>query len=726
MATWSKINGFEDGEIGDWNDLGGTVSQTTTGVSEGTYSGEASGSTNQLDCASLDPSLQANRPPAIRFTYYETSNASDHGIAMYDGNNNLVVGAGSDNPQHEYIDSSGNVTRASPQDGAYQEITTVTFDFDWSNLEVLIIWDSASSHSEVTISIPDTNVDAFQFGSIEGGSSPTDAFYDNLEEQDPFTAPTDPRNASITVDADDQITFIWDEPSDWGGERGDYTIEMLRDGGSWVSPSGGPSTVNDDGSASYSATYTPNSDNAYNTQVGIDSSFRFRVKSNNSAGSSGWSYSSTKNTTPIPPHDPSVSGRSGTAIDIEWTNLSDIRDTTEIEYRKDSGSGYGSWKYADNDPDDFFHVDTSKYAWFTEDARYQFRIRHQEPGGKYSDWTYVDYGNAGNLFFSDDFESQDFSAWDSVEQDAEITSGTSNDSGFSGADEGTYYARLYSSGRIVKNLGDLSGESNVIVKCALAAGSLDNSSEQAEIGWYDGSTWSDIKNLNWEYNKQGWVEVTALVPDSMLSTDNRVAFDQEGGGGDFTYIDRVVVSDILDEYTTPSAPSNLDLDPSVQREISASWSLNQTFRKPEDEVETHFGIDGGSLTSVGRSNTLISYTWSNLTDGETYRVEVNYTYSQPRHGTQSEKWKSDRDAATAATILPSPTLDTATAVDADTVDLSWTKNDNNGSGEYEIYRSTDGTLGSLIADAISPSATTYQDDALEEGTTYYYTVRRIT
>jgi hypothetical protein len=43
---------------------------------------------------------------------------------------------------------------------------------------------------------------------------------------------------------------------------------------------------------------------------------------------------------------------------------------------------------------------------------------------------------------------------------------------------------------------------------------------------------------------------------------------------DYFAVDRVVVSDILHEYTQPAGPSNLSLDTSTDREITASWTEN--------------------------------------------------------------------------------------------------------------------------------------------------------
>jgi hypothetical protein len=128
-----------------------------------------------------------------------------------------------------------------------------------------------------------------------------------------------------------------------------------------------------------------------------------------------------------------------------------------------------------------------------------------------------------------------------------------------------------------KKLGDLSPESNVIVKRAVAIGSMDTSSERGCIWWFDGSTWYELTTYHWEYNKKGWLEVTAPVPSSWLATDNRVELRGYGGSGDHVVFDRLVVADMLHEYTKPAAPSGLTIDNSVEDELTWDATMNAVF-----------------------------------------------------------------------------------------------------------------------------------------------------
>ncbi|WP_231736924.1 fibronectin type III domain-containing protein [Halobacterium sp. CBA1126] len=325
-----------------------------------------------------------------------------------------------------------------------------------------------------------------------------------------------------------------------------------------------------------------------------------------------------------------------------------------------------------------------------QDARYQFRFRHEQVGvGRDSEYVYADYGNEGNVYFSDDFESGDLSAWDDYTDSGSETFVGTNLDGYNGSgriaesspEEGSYALQMAYGDYVQKNLGDLSSESNVIVKAYVQSGSLDTANEINYIRWYDGSAWNDLASFGYEHNKQGWVEVTAAVPDSMLSTDNRVRFIQGGGSGgyaDFFAVDRVVVSDILHEYTTPSAPSDLQLDASTTRELTGTWTNGSVTNTAPGDVETSVGPVGGALSDVTHSPGTTSYTATELLDGERYTLEVATTIHQYRHGAKSSEWGPTRTTQAATTILPAPTDGLPSNVGETTADYSWTPNANHG------------------------------------------------
>lgn len=606
--------------------------------------------------------------------------------------------------------------------------------------------------------------------------------------------PTAPANVSLTTNSNSEVEITVDPPSDWGGEVGSYEIEISRDGDTFVSPSNGPTNPSGD-TVSQTYTYQPNSDEAYNTQVGIDSSFQFRVRATNSAGSSSYENSNVEYTDPIPPHDPQSSRPDGNTVGISWENRSDNALTLDVERRGDTGGGFGAWNTIDtvtpekyqvisagnnnNDGNDsrnwvngverspngrgmnltlvrgggfvesktwdtfastaesdametyldglnsgdivlltvkdeasnnltsslittienrllsteisnlgYRHswaiiatVDTTNHyeerreieevhggyspstriSYYEDsvgdDARYQYRLKNSTESGRNSRDVYADYGNNGDVYFSDGFESGDLSAWDSTFTTApSVATGTHGDTGISGADDGTYYMQGFgdssTEGRWVeKNLGDLSGENAVVIRLSAALGSLDDSAENFTVEWYDGTSYNVLREYNWEYNESDWFEDHIVVPDVQLSTDNRIRIGDTTAtgmfGGDFCAFDKVIVSDILAEYTKPDAPSNLSLDTTVSNEITATYTNNATF---ETDTPNEYKLTSdGSFSSAGSGETTV--TQGGLQNNEIYDWRVRNERVQYRRGSLDTTFTSAYATGDAATLI---------------------------------------------------------------------------
>ena len=111
-----------------------------------------------------------------------------------------------------------------------------------------------------------------------------------------------PENVVAMVNANDIISLEWtiDYSS---GSVDNYEVEISRDGASFTDPTGGPPSPTGTGPH----TYGPSGNQSYNSVVGIDSSFQFRVRAVNTDGTSDWNTSPTVYTDPIPPHNPVVS-----------------------------------------------------------------------------------------------------------------------------------------------------------------------------------------------------------------------------------------------------------------------------------------------------------------------------------------------------------------------------------------------------------------------------------
>jgi hypothetical protein len=561
--------------------------------------------------------------------------------------------------------------------------------------------------------------------------------------------PSSPNSISLVVNSNASIHLTVDPPNDWNGEVGNYDIQMERDGSGYNTPHGGPDAPS--GSTSTQTyNYGPSSDSQYQRQVGIDSSFKFRVRATNSAGASGWTYSGKVYTQPTPPKNISVSRPDPSTVRIHGTVGSEFGDYIQVKYREDTGGGYGPWTRMDNAVEGSSYIVSGsvtgkgntftieydvgtayQYETLQQDARYQFSVQHRYFNDKvnnieYSDEIYTDYGNEGNVFFEDDFESGDLSNWDSSNlggSDAGVQSGAGDaDLTIGGADEGTYY--FYGEGInsteatwVQKNLGDLSNETDVLVKCAFATASMDSNAETFGISWYDGSSWQPLKHFSWEYNRQGWYEVSVVVPSSYLSSDNRIRVGTTTSdgmfGGDHFAVDRVVVSDILHEYTKPAAPSGLSLDKSVEREITGSWTINCSLTNTEPFFQEWRRAESGNTLGKQYPAVVTSYTDNNLKDGEKYDIRVDSLFEQPRQGSVSNYWRATSSLLTTTTILPSETPSASTA-SSTSVDVSWSDIWNNENGIRVDY-STDGgatwtQFSDLPAGTVSETVTGLPDD----------------
>lgn len=494
--------------------------------------------------------------------------------------------------------------------------------------------------------------------------------------------PATPNNTSASYVADDQIDLSFDDETN--NSASSYDVQIQRDGGSWVIPSGGPSSINDDGSASFSASYGPNSDNSYGSQVGIDSSFRFRVRATNSAGSSSWAYSGTVYTTPIPPHNPSVSRPDANTVEVTYTVQSDQTTKSVIFYRKDTGGGYGGWSWVgkvDNHGRDATGqtrtqtLSTTNESWMDEDSRYQFKIRSENADASArldSEFVYCDYGNSGNVYFEDGFESGDLSAWDNSSTASIESSPTDGVSG--GVEQGTYYARPSNGISIEKtiDLSDSPEDSDVIARFAFS-GYHAETGEGLRVGVNDGSDWSYLETYNWEYNRQGWSEAHVVIPKSFHSSNTIVRLHAYGG---VAYgIDRVVVSDVLHEYTSPTAPSGLSSNNSTAGELTFSWNSNASFKytstldyKPSSD--STWIDEGWSPTTP--------HTITGLNDGEEYDWRVMDFIRQDRHGS-TENWVNTGyvTGSPITTRSPAPTNLSVSNITKDSADLNWTDNHNN-------------------------------------------------
>jgi len=156
---------------------------------------------------------------------------------------------------------------------------------------------------------------------------------------------------------------------------------------------------------------------------------------------------------------------------------------------------------------------------------------------------------------------------------------------------------------------------------------------------------------------------------------------------------------------------------------STSVDLSWSGADQADGFEVYRAQASGSTradySSVRTTGGTRSFTDSSLENGERYYYRVAATYS----GGTDSPLTGEVDQRTDLPAPSSVTLDTSAE---DKITLSWTKADNSSDGTIEIYRSTDGSLGTEITGGLSPTATSYTDTGLSDGEQYYYTIRRVT
>lgn len=173
----------------------------------------------------------------------------------------------------------------------------------------------------------------------------------------------------------------------------------------------------------------------------------------------------------------------------------------------------------------------------------------------------------------------------------------------------------------------------------------------------------------------------------------------------------------------PSTPQNLTSTVS-QDDITLNWDAVNWY-----EYKGHYNIyraqSSGASTSdytdiADVSSGTTTYTDSGLVEGEQYYYRVDAVNSEGGSSSLSNETNN-------TTVLPAP----SDLVYDDSVDgeltVSWTKNDANDSGTFEVERAPKvGTNWSTIVTGIAASTTSYTDTTISAATEYKYRIIRDT
>ncbi len=164
--------------------------------------------------------------------------------------------------------------------------------------------------------------------------------------------------------------------------------------------------------------------------------------------------------------------------------------------------------------------------------------------------------------------------------------------------------------------------------------------------------------------------------------------------------------------TAPSAPANLTAAGGNQQ-VSLFWTASSGATSYNVKRST---ASGGPYTTVA-SPTNASYSDTGVSNGTTYYYVVTAV------NTAGESANSNQASATpsAAPAAPAPPTNLAASGGNQQVSLTWTGS--NGATSYNVKRGT--TSGGPYTTVASPAGTSYTDNSVTNGTTYFYVVTAV-
>ncbi len=173
------------------------------------------------------------------------------------------------------------------------------------------------------------------------------------------------------------------------------------------------------------------------------------------------------------------------------------------------------------------------------------------------------------------------------------------------------------------------------------------------------------------------------------------------------------------DTTRPSPPKALVVERSTASSVSLTWTAST------DNIGVHRyivfrSVDGSLGSEVGRSTTP-TFVDPSIADGQTYTYAVKAIDAALNTSWRSNYAVASTSGASSDVERPSTPKGLNGMATGGTVVITWTSStDNVGVAGYEIYRSTDGTVGSPIT---TSEASSFIDASVEPGTAYTYAVK---
>jgi hypothetical protein len=250
------------------------------------------------------------------------------------------------------------------------------------------------------------------------------------------------------------------------------------------------------------------------------------------------------------------------------------------------------------------------------------------------------------------------------------------------------------------------------------------SQTQIDLSWTDNSGDEDGFKIERSPNgTSGWAQIGTVGADV-------TAYNDTGLTCGTTYYYRVRAYRATDDsdYSNmantptntcapPNVPSGLIASAVSQTQINLSWTDNDTVEDGFKIERSHNGTDWTQIATVGTNITTYS-------DSDGLGCEGTYHYRVRAYNSYGDSGYSntDDDTTNACTGPAAPSGLSGTAASSTQIDLTWTDNSGDELG-FRIERSLNGEIGWTQIAEVGSNVTSYSDNGLTPGTTYYYRVR---
>jgi uncharacterized protein (TIGR02145 family) len=242
--------------------------------------------------------------------------------------------------------------------------------------------------------------------------------------------------------------------------------------------------------------------------------------------------------------------------------------------------------------------------------------------------------------------------------------------------------------------------------------------QSIQLIWTDNCSFEDGYIMERSEDGVSFTQITELGENVTEYTDTGLNY-----GTDYTFRVKAFTDENETGYATSTMtntifpdPSNLIATPIDDQSIQLIWTDNCSF---EDGYKLERSEDGATFTQIAELGANITeYTDTDLNLG------TDYTYTYRVKAFTDENESGYATSNTTNTSFPAPTNLTATAIDDQSIQLTWSHNCSFEDG-YKLERSEDGATFTQIAE-LGANITEYTDTGLNYGTDYTYRVKAFT